>query len=116
MTPTQPPGRSPLAALRRFVRERPAAERCELCSAELGPEHQHLIEPATRTLLCCCEACAILFSSQQSVRYRRVPRRIQFLPHFRLTDAQWEGLHVPISLAFFFHSSPAGRVVALYPS
>ena len=28
---------------------------------------------------------------------------------------QWEGLHLPINLAFFLHSTPAGRVVALYP-
>jgi hypothetical protein len=33
-----------------------------------------------------------------------------------MTDAQWEALHLPISLAFFYPSSPAGRVVALYPS
>ena len=26
------------------------------------------------------------------------------------------GLHLPINLAFFLHSSPAGRVVAFYPS
>ena len=35
---------------------------------------------------------------------------------FRLTDAQWEDLHLPINLAFFFHSTRAGRVVAVYPS
>jgi hypothetical protein len=45
-----------------------------------------------------------------------VPRRVQFLPDFRLPDVQWEGLSLPINLAFFFHSTPAGRVVALYPS
>jgi hypothetical protein len=38
------------------------------------------------------------------------------LPAFRLTDAQWEALHLPINLAFFFHNSTAGRVVAVYPS
>jgi hypothetical protein len=50
------------------------------------------------------------------MKYRRVPRRIRFLPDFRLTDAQWESLMVPINMAFFFSSTPAGRVVALYPS
>ena len=45
-----------------------------------------------------------------------MPRDIQFLPEFRLTDVQWDELHLPISLAFFFHSSTAGRVVAAYPS
>ncbi len=28
----------------------------------------------------------------------------------------WEELSIPINLAFFLHSTPAGRVVALYPS
>ena len=45
----------------------------------------------------------------------RAPRR-RFLSDFRLTDAQWEDLHLPINLAFFFRSTRAGRVVAVYPS
>jgi hypothetical protein len=104
------------AALRRFTRARPVIERCDFCSAELGELHQHLIEPERRRLVCVCGACAILFGSQGETAYRRVPRRIRYLPDFRMTDAQWEGLLIPIQLAFFFHSSPAGRVIALYPS
>ncbi|HEY0407919.1 MAG TPA: DUF5947 family protein [Pyrinomonadaceae bacterium] len=108
---------SPLAALRRFVRPRSAlVERCELCSAELAADHQHLVEPASRQLVCACEPCAILFSGQAGTKYKRVPRRIRALPNFQLTDAQWDDLMIPIQLAFFFNSSPAGRVVALYPS
>jgi hypothetical protein len=38
------------------------------------------------------------------------------LPGFRLSDARWENLHIPINLAFFFRCSPVERVVALYPS
>src|SRR5262245_65413351 len=49
-------------------------------------------------------------------RVPRVPRRTLYLKDFRLTDAQWEGLLIPIQLAFFFQSSAAGRVIALYPS
>jgi Family of unknown function (DUF5947) len=104
------------AALRRFARARPVIERCDFCSAELGELHQHLIEPERRRLVCVCGACAILFGSQGETTYRRVPRRIRYLPDFRMTDAQWEGLLIPIQLAFFFHSSVAGRVIALYPS
>jgi hypothetical protein len=33
-----------------------------------------------------------------------------------MSDAQWDSLHIPINLAFFFSCSPAGRVIALYPS
>lgn len=115
-----PPTESPQSAinvLRRFVRPRTVAlERCDLCSAELPSEHQHLFEPPTRQLLCSCDACSILFSGQTETRYRRVPRRVRYLADFRLTDAQWESLLIPIGMAFFFHSSPAGKTVALYPS
>jgi hypothetical protein len=109
-------GRPPLAALRRFVRPAPPVERCELCSAALAEEHAHLVEPAERRLLCACEACAILFSGQGRTKYRRMPRRVLALPDFRLGDAAWEGLGIPIGLAFFFHSTPAGKTVAVYPS
>jgi hypothetical protein len=107
---------TPFAVLRRFVRQRAVAERCELCSAELRSEHEHLVEPATRQMVCACQACAILFSGKANTRYRRVPRRIRYLSNFQLTDAQWESLLIPINMAFFFHSSAAGRVLALYPS
>jgi hypothetical protein len=53
-------------ALQRFVRRRPPGETCELCSAVLAGEHQHLIEPVQRTLVCVCDACAILFSQQST--------------------------------------------------
>ena len=103
------------AVLRQFARKRRAGEVCELCSSGLATEHQHLIEPAVRKLVCVCEACAILFSSQTSSRFRRVPRRIRFLPGFRMSDARWEGLMIPIELAFFFKSESTGKVSAFYP-
>ncbi|MGI8552630.1 MAG: DUF5947 family protein [Dehalococcoidia bacterium] len=106
----------PFTTLRRFVRERTPAERCELCNAPLRSEHQHLLEPLRRQLLCACEPCAILFNTQGETRYKRVPRRLQYLPDFRMTDAQWDGLMIPINVAFFFESSPTGKVLALYPS
>jgi hypothetical protein len=73
------------------------------------------VEPASRQLRCTCDACAILFSGQ-SGRFRRVPRGSTFLGGFHLSDGQWEDLRVPINLAFFISSTPAGRVLALYPS
>lgn len=108
--------REPWAALRRFTRRPAAIERCELCSLELPAEHQHLVEPATRRLLCACQACALLFDYDGAMKYRRVPREGRFLSDFRLDDPQWNGLSIPIGLAFFFYSSPAERIVAIYPS
>jgi hypothetical protein len=99
-----------------LTRPRQPAEQCELCSAGVGAGHLHVIEPTTRRLLCCCEACSILFSGGQQTRYRTVPRDVYALPDLRLSDAQWESLLIPINVAFFYPSSVAGRVVALYPS
>jgi hypothetical protein len=109
-------GLTALASLRRLVKPRAVRERCELCSAPLAAEHRHLVELATRRLYCACDACAILFSNQQAGRYRRVPERIELLTDFRQSDVEWEALQLPINLAYFLHSIPAGRVVAFYPS
>jgi hypothetical protein len=87
-----------------------------LCSAELPTDHPHLVEPVGRRLLCACQACALLFSHRADTKYRRVPRGIRFLADFRLTEAQWDALCIPIGLAFFFHNSRTGKVVAIYPS
>ncbi len=108
--------RTRLMALRRFAGEPEAPERCQLCSAPLGVDHDHLVELASSRLVCACEACAILFSGQAVQKYRRVPRHCRFLPDFCLSDEAWEGLLVPIGLAFFVRRSATGRMVALYPS
>ena len=38
------------------------------------------------------------------------------LRDFQLDDAAWDSLLIPIGLAFFYHSTAAGRPVAIYPS
>ena len=112
----QPGYENAFGALRQFIRPRKRdVERCELCSAEVSHGHPHLIEPGTRKLLCTCDACAILFSGM-ATKYKRVPRRVLALQNFNLSDGQWESLMVPISMAFFFRSTPDSRVVAFYPS
>lgn len=87
-----------------------------MCSRDLLVEHEHLVEPVNRKLICACEACAVLFDGQSGTKYKRVPRRVLFLKNFQLSDAQWDGLMVPIEMAFFFKSSPQEKVIALYPS
>jgi hypothetical protein len=105
-----------LASIRRFMRPRVVREHCALCAAVLADEHPHLVELATHRLVCACDGCALLFDGQNAGPYRRVPRRIKALPDLRLTDEAWDALQLPINLAFFLRSTPAGRVVALYPS
>ncbi len=116
MTTTVPSEKNAFGMLRQFVRPRAPAERCELCGLVLAPEHDHLVEPATRQLHCACTACAVLFSGQEGGKFRRVPRRVTRLQDFQMTDSQWDTLNIPIHLAFFFHSTSAERVVVLYPS
>lgn len=116
---TQERGKSAEAfeALRQFARKpQRNVERCELCSAELYAEHPHLIELGQRKLLCACTACALLFSGQNGRRYKRIPIDVRLLSQFRLSDAEWEALLIPINLAFFFENSLNSRVSAFYPS
>jgi len=105
-------------SLRQFARkpQKRAEEHCELCSLEIRSEHPHLIEVTHRKLLCTCDACALLFSGRAGTKYKRVPRDIRLLANFQITDAEWEGLLIPINLAFFFQNGQDSRVSALYPS
>jgi hypothetical protein len=110
------PALAALAALRRFARPRGPEERCDLCDAPLAPDHAHLVEVTRRRLVCACAACCVLFGNNAAAKYRRVPRRVQYLADFRLTDVAWAGLGLPINLAFFLRSTAAAGVAALYPS
>ncbi len=113
---TPGPVESSLAALRRFARPRRIGPQCEMCASPITDEHEHLVEPGRRRLLCCCRACAILFEGGRESRYRRVPQQVLALPDFQVSDEQWDSLHLPIQLAFFFKTGQPARVVAIYPS
>jgi hypothetical protein len=108
-----------LVSLRRLreARQTRTEERCELCGTPIAAQHRHLFEPATRALVCACQACSLLFSDgDPSRRYRMVPPEVSYVPEFKLADEQWDELLVPVNLAFFVVSSTAGRPLALYPS
>jgi len=114
-------GRS-FSALRRLAREgaqsaQSATEHCELCGESVGPEHRHLLNLASRELLCVCRACTLLFDQAAAGggTRRLVPTRYRFLAPFAMTDAQWESLRLPVNMVFFYYDSAAGRVMALYP-
>lgn len=111
------PAHGPLGVLRQFVRRpQTQGETCELCNNAIGADHQHMLELGKHNVVCSCDACAILFSNQAAARYRRIPRRVRRLTSFVLDDQQWDSLMIPIKLAYFFHNSSAGRVLAYYPS
>jgi hypothetical protein len=102
--------------LRQFARRRAPVEQSELCSAELLPVHQHLLDPKKRQIICACDGCVVLFCGQSGAHYLRIPRRIRLLADFQITDLQWESLMIPINLAFFYRDSTANRMIAMYPS
>jgi hypothetical protein len=107
--------------LQRLARRSAAAvdtgEHCDVCGEPIGPRHRHIANLESRRLLCACDACRILFdrTAAGGGHFRLIPERPRALPSFRLDDAMWAALRIPVDMAFFFSSTPAGRVVALYP-
>lgn len=45
-----------------------------------------------------------------------MPRDAAFLADFQISDEEWNGLQLPIQLAFLFWSGLEKRIVAMYPS
>jgi Family of unknown function (DUF5947) len=108
-------GSESLTALRRFARSRRETESCELCGSEVGREHPHLLDRASRRITCSCQACAILFCGRDGARLLRVPKRVVKLESFRFSDLEWDALTLPIHMVFFLRG-PNGETTALYPS
>ena len=106
---------NPFAALRRMARPRSGVESCEFCSLPLQSAHRHLFEVATRKIICACDPCALRFENVIG-RWKLIPRDVRRLDDFQMSDAEWASLSLPIQLAFFFHSTTAAKVVAMYPS
>jgi hypothetical protein len=93
----------------------PVEERCVLCGGTLESGHEHLVAAKTGTLLCTCIACALLLPVRKNARFKRVPRRVIRPPEGVLVGEVWDGLSVPVDLAFYFQSSASDRAVAVYP-
>jgi hypothetical protein len=113
--------KQPFAKLKRFV-EPPAKSRsrenCEFCGVEITAKHSHAVNTETRSLLCVCRPCYLLFTHDGASRgkYKAVPERYLYAPGLILTDAQWNRLQIPVGIAFFFFNTSLGRMVVFYPS
>ena len=108
----------PLASLRRIAHDRPppAVERCDMCAAEVGADHRHVVVLQSRRLLCACRPCHLLFTDDRAhLRYRAVPDRHLRLAGPVLDERAWDELQIPVGLAFLFRNSARDRMVALYP-
>jgi hypothetical protein len=98
-----PPRHPDTGALERVIqrvatRRQQSEERCELCSVPVPPGHRHLLDTEHGEVLCCCQACSLLFDKEAASKghYRLVPRRRVRLPAVATKD-----LGVPVGLAFF---------------
>jgi Family of unknown function (DUF5947) len=109
---------APIAALRKFTQRRgseAALERCDLCSATLPEEHEHLYDITRRQLLCTCAPCTVMGEVRAKGGHRRVPRRYLALHDFQMSDEQWDELAIPVSMAFLTTGSD-GSIHCHYPS
>ncbi|MFE3828249.1 DUF5947 family protein [Streptomyces sp. NPDC059092] len=111
--------RSPVATLLRVSRNRPEpviGERCDMCAAPVGEEHQHVVNLESRGLMCSCRACYLLFTEDGArLRYRAVPDRYLSFDGLPLDARTWDELRIPVGLAFLFRNSAQDRTVAFYP-
>jgi hypothetical protein len=122
VAPADSGGSAPfLDNLRRLLESRPApraGERCEMCGEPIPDQHPHLVRMDSRSLLCVCRPCFLLFTSAGAAggKYKPVPERCLFARGLVLAAEQWKRLQIPVSIAFFFFNSGLGRNVAFYPS
>ena len=117
---TGQPNSGALSKLQRFVRPVPkprAGEVCEFCNEAITDEHSHVVNVETRSLLCVCRACALLFTHEGAAggKYKAVPERYLRLVGAVLGAERWESLQIPVNMAFLFRNSSMDRVVAFYP-
>ena len=107
---------TPFATLRRLAAPPDRRERCELCRAGLTPVHRHLLEMVGHRIVCACDPCALRFHDVVGGRFKLIPRDPRPLPDFRVSDAAWEALSLPIELVFIVRNSSEDRMAAYYPS
>ncbi len=109
----------PLGVIQRIrnapPRPRPG-ERCDMCDEPVADEHEHVVNVESRSLMCTCRGCWMLFAPNGGGRYRAVPDRYALIDAFTLSGESWDSFQIPVSVAFFFHNSTLDRVTAFYPS
>jgi hypothetical protein len=113
-----------LLKLRRYLEEpgtdSPQAaapkEVCELCSAQLGAEHGHVIDIRNRRLMCACRPCYLLFTNPAAAGGNFRSTGSRYVNLGGEAAGAWEALDMPVGMAFFVRNSAQARVVAFYPS
>lgn len=112
----------PLRSLRRLMQTpsrqvAAAVEHCDLCQEVLAPNHRHLLDLSKSTLICTCTACFLLFNKEGAGghKYHIIPNRFLALPHFHMSDGEWDDLMIPVNIVFMYRSTGSKPVTAYYP-
>ena len=85
-----------------------------MCGAPRADDHPHVVNISSRSLMCTCRPCYLLFTHDDAdLAYRAVPDR--YLSFETIPAPVWDELELPVGTAFLFLNSTLGRVVAFYP-
>lgn len=111
----------PLDVLQRIRKAPPRprpGERCEMCNEQIPDQHEHVVNVESRSLMCTCRGCWMLFTADGAGggRYRAVADRYAAVENFTMSGGTWDSFQIPVSVAFFFHNSSLDQVAAFYPS
>jgi hypothetical protein len=93
-----------------------------MCGTHVVAGHGHVVDIQSRSLMCACRACYLLFTRPASAggKYRAVPDRYLHDADHPITAAEWESLGIPVGSAFFLRSGAAtsteAATAAFYPS
>jgi hypothetical protein len=87
-----------------------------MCAIPIVADHVHVVNLDSRSLMCSCRACYLLFTDQEAqLRYRSVPERFLHFEGLTLDERTWDELQIPVGLAFLFRNSVQDRTIAFYP-
>ena len=118
------PGLGGLRRLTQPAPEEPASatapvpdETCEMCGVGIAARHGHVADTHDHRLLCVCRPCHLLFAPDGAggARFRGVGDTVRALDDLVLDEADWDGLQIPVDLAFFFRHSDEDAFHAFYP-
>lgn len=100
--------------LRRLIRFDTAENACAFCQSSTAAHYRHLLDVPSRKILCACQQCASHVEPLEE-NFKLIPTTARRLSDFQMTDYQWDGLSLPINLAFFYRDNLSGEMAVVYP-
>lgn len=91
-----------------------ATEQCDFCSKPIPPDHRHFADLVNMKFMCACEVCTVM--QAEKGEYRPIPQRYKYLEDFKMPEAIWAQLKIPVNMAFIVYNSDREQPIAFYPS